>query len=179
MVPILRGRLDEKFARGAENQALLVETVTGIQTVKAGALEPHLARRWDDQLAAYVSASFKTSTLASSAHEGVDLIGKLVSAATLWYGAHLVMDNELTRRPVRRLQHVRPARGAADHAHGADVDRLPADRHLDGAAGRHPEHAHRSAADERRAAAAAQGPRAVRQRDLPLPARSAARAAAA
>ena len=38
--PVLRGRLNEKFARGAENQALLVETVTGIQTVKATALEP-------------------------------------------------------------------------------------------------------------------------------------------
>lgn len=96
VVPILRARLDVKFARGAENQAMLVETVTGIQTVKATALEPAFARRWDNQLAAYVSASFKTQNLASVAHEGVNLIGKLVNAATLWYGAHLVMDNELT-----------------------------------------------------------------------------------
>jgi subfamily B ATP-binding cassette protein HlyB/CyaB len=53
IMPILRTRLDEKFARGAENQALLVETVSGIQTVKASALEPSVAKRWDDQLAAY------------------------------------------------------------------------------------------------------------------------------
>lgn len=96
VVPVLRRRLDEKFARGAENQALLVESITGVQTVKAGALEPQLARRWDQQLAGYVSASFRTGTLASWAHEGVNLTGKLVNAATLWYGAHLVMDNELT-----------------------------------------------------------------------------------
>ena len=96
VVPILRQRLDVKFARGAENQAMLVETVTGIQTVKATALEPSFAKRWDNQLAAYVSASFKTQNLASVAHEGVNLIGKLVNAATLWYGAHLVMDNQLT-----------------------------------------------------------------------------------
>ncbi len=96
LVPVLRARLNEKFARGAENQALLVETVTGIQTVKASALEPQVARRWDDQLAAYVSASFKTGTLASYGHEGINLIGKLVGAATLWYGARLVMDQELT-----------------------------------------------------------------------------------
>lgn len=96
VVPALRRRLDEKFARGAENQAMLVETVTGIQTVKATALEPVFGRRWDNQLAAYVSASFSTQNLASLAHEGVNLIGKLVSAATLWYGARLVMDNELT-----------------------------------------------------------------------------------
>ncbi|NHZ65667.1 type I secretion system permease/ATPase [Massilia genomosp. 1] len=96
VVPMLRERLDAKFARGAENQAMLVETVTAIQTVKASALEPAFGKRWDAQLAAYVSAGFKTQNLASVAHEGVNLIGKLVNAATLWYGAHLVMDNALT-----------------------------------------------------------------------------------
>ncbi|MDQ1833424.1 type I secretion system permease/ATPase [Massilia scottii] len=96
VVPMLRERLDAKFARGAENQAMLVETVTAIQTVKASALEPAFGKRWDAQLAAYVAAGFKTQNLASVAHEGVNLIGKLVNAATLWYGAHLVMDNELS-----------------------------------------------------------------------------------
>jgi subfamily B ATP-binding cassette protein HlyB/CyaB len=96
IVPVLRGRLNEKFARSAENQSLLVETVTGIQTVKASALEPQMARRWDTQLAAYVSASFKTQTLAQYGNEGINLIGKLVNAATLWYGAHLVMEGQLT-----------------------------------------------------------------------------------
>jgi subfamily B ATP-binding cassette protein HlyB/CyaB len=96
VVPLLRARLDEQFARGAENQSMLVETVTGIQTVKATALEPSFAKRWDGQLASYVSASFKTQNLASVAHESVNLVGKLVNAATLWYGAHLVMENQLT-----------------------------------------------------------------------------------
>ena len=96
VVPVLRGRLNEKFARGAENQSLLVETITGIQTVKANALEPAMARRWDNQLAGYVSASFKTQNLATWAHEGINLIGKLVNAATLWYGARLVMGHELS-----------------------------------------------------------------------------------
>jgi subfamily B ATP-binding cassette protein HlyB/CyaB len=96
LVPILRARLNEKFARGAENQALLVEAVTGIQTVKASALEPAMSRRWDNQLAAYVSASFRTQTLASYGHEGINVIGKLAGAAMLWYGARLVMEQQLT-----------------------------------------------------------------------------------
>ena len=96
VVPLLRHRLDEKFARGAANQALLVEAITGIQTIKASALEPQLGKRWDEQLAAYVSASFRTQTLATLAHEGVALTAKLIGAVTLWYGAHLVMDNVLT-----------------------------------------------------------------------------------
>ncbi|GAA4358499.1 type I secretion system permease/ATPase [Variovorax defluvii] len=96
VVPLLRRRLDEKFARGAENQAMLVETVGAIQTVKAGALEPAFGRRWDHQSAAYVCASFRVQNLAIWAHEGVHLISKLVGAATLWWGARLVMNNELT-----------------------------------------------------------------------------------
>jgi len=96
VVPLLRRRLDEKFARNAENHAMLVESITGVQTVKAGALEAAFARKWDAQLASYLSASFRTQSLANAAHEAVNLIGKLVNAATLWYGAHLVMDGALT-----------------------------------------------------------------------------------
>ena len=96
VVPILRSRLNEKFARGAENQALLVEAVSAIQTVKASALEPALARRWDGQLAAYVAASFRTHTLASYGHEGVNVVGKLVGAVMLWAGARLVIEQQLS-----------------------------------------------------------------------------------
>jgi ATP-binding cassette, subfamily B, bacterial HlyB/CyaB len=96
VVPILRARLEEKFSRGAENQALLVESIAGAQTVKAGALEPIFARKWDQQLAGYVSASFRTQNLATAAHETVNLVGKLVSAAVLWFGAHAVMQGDLT-----------------------------------------------------------------------------------
>ncbi|MBT9595262.1 MAG: type I secretion system permease/ATPase [Vitreoscilla sp.] len=96
LVPVLRHRLDEKFARGAENQALLVETVTAVQTVKAGALEPQMARRWDDQLAAYVSASVRAGNVASLGHEAVQLTSKLANAALLWFGAHQVMEGALT-----------------------------------------------------------------------------------
>ncbi len=96
VVPVLRARLEEKFSRGAENQALLVESITGAQTVKAGALEPIFARRWDQQLAGYVAASFRTQNLATAAHETANLVGKLASAAVLWFGAHAVMEGELT-----------------------------------------------------------------------------------
>ncbi|MBR7206949.1 type I secretion system permease/ATPase, partial [Pseudomonas aeruginosa] len=38
--PLFRARLDEKFNRGSENQAFLVESVTGVETLKAMAVEP-------------------------------------------------------------------------------------------------------------------------------------------
>ncbi len=40
LTPIFRERLNERFKRGAENQAFLVETVSGVETVKSMALEP-------------------------------------------------------------------------------------------------------------------------------------------
>ncbi len=96
ITPVLRGRLNEKFARGAENQAFLVETISGMDTVKAMAVEPHTTRQWDKQLAGYVSASFKTTTLSTLANSGVTLISKLVTVATLWFGARAVIDADLT-----------------------------------------------------------------------------------
>ena len=43
ITPVLRRRLQEKFSRGAENQAFLVETVNGVLTVKAHAVEPQMS----------------------------------------------------------------------------------------------------------------------------------------
>jgi subfamily B ATP-binding cassette protein HlyB/CyaB len=96
IVPVLRQRLDEKFARGADNQSFLVETVSGIETVKALAVEPQFIRRWDQQLASYVSAGFRVSSLANLGQQGVQLIGKLVTVSTLWLGAQLVIDAKLS-----------------------------------------------------------------------------------
>jgi len=94
--PVLRERLNEKFNRSAENQSFLVETISGIDTVKAMAVEPQWTRKWDNQLAAYVSAGFKTATIGMFANGGITLISKFVTVATLYFGAKLVMNGDLT-----------------------------------------------------------------------------------
>ncbi|MGL5633377.1 MAG: type I secretion system permease/ATPase [Azovibrio sp.] len=96
ITPMLRARLHEKFNRGAENQAFLVESISGVDTLKSMAVEPQMTRRWDNQLAAYVAASFRAATLSTFAHESVNLVGKLVTVGTLWLGAHLVINGDLT-----------------------------------------------------------------------------------
>lgn len=94
--PILRHRLDDKFAKNANNQAFLVESVTAVNTIKALAIEPVMVQRWDKQLASYVAASFKTTHLATIGQSGIQLIQKLVVVASLWLGAHLVIAGQLT-----------------------------------------------------------------------------------
>ncbi|MCP3446168.1 type I secretion system permease/ATPase [Bradyrhizobium sp. CCGUVB14] len=96
VTPIFRRRLDRKFDRGAENQAFLVESVSAIHTLKAMAIEPQTQRRWEEQLAAYVGASFDVLSLGNWASQLVQLISKLVTALTLYFGAHLVIAGEMT-----------------------------------------------------------------------------------
>jgi len=85
--PFFRRRLDEKFQRGAENQAFLVESITGVETLKAMAVEPQMQRRWDEQLAAYVAASFRVLSLGNVASQAIQLVSKLVTVAILFFGA--------------------------------------------------------------------------------------------
>jgi ATP-binding cassette, subfamily B, bacterial HlyB/CyaB len=94
--PLFRRRLDEKFRRGAANQAFLVEAVTGIQTLKALAVEPQMNRRWEEQLAAYVSASFRVVSLGNVTTQVVQLVNQLVTVAILFFGAKLVVEGSLT-----------------------------------------------------------------------------------
>ncbi|TQF37410.1 peptidase C39 [Bradyrhizobium sp. UNPF46] len=96
VAPIFRERLDKKFDRGAENQAFLVESVSAIQTLKAMAIEPQMQRRWEEQLAGYVSASFDVLSLGNWASQSVQFISKLVTALTLYFGAHLVIEGNLS-----------------------------------------------------------------------------------
>jgi len=94
--PLFRARLDEKFKRGAENQAFLVESVTGVETLKAMAVEPQMQRRWEEQLAAYVAASFRVLQLGNTASQSVQLVSKIITAAVLYFGAKLVIGGDLT-----------------------------------------------------------------------------------
>jgi len=96
VTPLFRRRLDEKFRRGAENQAFLVESVTGIETLKAMAVEPQMQRRWEEQLAGYVSASFRVTSLGNVASQLVQFISKVATAGILYFGARLVIGGTLS-----------------------------------------------------------------------------------
>lgn len=94
--PALRRRIQEKFRRGAENQSFLVEAVSGIETVKAMAVEPQMQRRWEEQLAAYVRSAFRTTTLGVVASQSAQLVSRGATLAILYFGARLVMQEKLS-----------------------------------------------------------------------------------
>ena len=96
ITPTIRARLHEKFNRGAENQSFLVEAISGIQTVKALAVEPPLIRKWEEQLAGYVRASFRATSLITVAGQIAGCIQKITTVAVLWVGAYRVIDGDLS-----------------------------------------------------------------------------------
>jgi len=96
VAPALRRRLDEKFARGAENQSFLVETVTGVETLKAMAVEPQMQARWERQIAGYVKTGFQAAMLANWGRQAIELVQKLSTVALLYFGAKLVIEGKLT-----------------------------------------------------------------------------------
>lgn len=96
VTPLLRRRLEDRFALGAENQAFLVETVTAMETLKSQAVEPFWQREWERRLADYVHAAFHSGQLAGATNQFVSFASKLLTAGLLWFGARLVIDGELT-----------------------------------------------------------------------------------
>jgi ATP-binding cassette, subfamily B, bacterial HlyB/CyaB len=94
--PILRERINERFNTGAASQQFLVESVFGIQTLKAAAVEPMLRNEWEDRLAAYVKTSFQAVMLSNLGQNAIQYVNKATTAAVLFFGAKAVIDGDLT-----------------------------------------------------------------------------------
>ncbi|QUM71320.1 type I secretion system permease/ATPase [Sphingopyxis granuli] len=94
--PALRAKLEEKFQRGAENQAFLVESVTGIGTLKAMAVEPQMRDRWEKLFAGYTNTGFDVAKLANWGSHLIQLVSKLTTVAILYFGAKAVIAGDLT-----------------------------------------------------------------------------------
>jgi subfamily B ATP-binding cassette protein HlyB/CyaB len=96
ITPLLRKKLEDKFALDAENQAYLVETVTSMETLKSHAVEPQWQREWEKRLASYVHTAFEGGHLGNATNQFIAMASKVLTVALLWLGARLVIDGDLT-----------------------------------------------------------------------------------
>ncbi|OGI23251.1 MAG: peptidase C39 [Candidatus Melainabacteria bacterium RIFOXYA12_FULL_32_12] len=96
VTPELRNRLNNKFQMGAQSNSYLVESVTGVQTVKSLAIEGSMQRKWEDYLGNYVNSSFKLSLMGTFAGAISGLFQKMMTITILYIGVKLVIDNKLT-----------------------------------------------------------------------------------
>jgi ATP-binding cassette, subfamily B, bacterial HlyB/CyaB len=94
--PTLREQLEEKFRRGAESQSFLVETVTGIGTLKAMAVEPQMRDRWEKLFSGYTQIGFDVAKLANWGSHLIQLVSKVTTVAILYFGAKAVIAGDLS-----------------------------------------------------------------------------------
>lgn len=96
ITPELRARLEEKFQMGAHSNSYLVEAVTGVQTVKALAIEGSMIKKWEDKLAKYIKSSFNLAIMGNFTGAICGFLQKAMTIAILYIGVMLVIENKLT-----------------------------------------------------------------------------------
>ena len=96
ITPELRLRLEEKFQMGAHSNSYLVESVTGVQTVKSLAIEGSMFRKWEEKLGQYLKSSFNLAIMGNFTGSICGFLQKAMTIAILYVGVMLVIDNRLT-----------------------------------------------------------------------------------
>lgn len=96
VTPELRERLNNKFLMGAQSNSYLVESVTGVQTVKSLSIEGTMQKKWEEYLGKYVRSGFNLSIMSSAAGSLSNFFQKIMTISILWLGVILVIKNHMT-----------------------------------------------------------------------------------
>ena len=91
-----RRRLHELYMAEGERQAILVETIGGMQTVKGLALEPRQRRLWDSIAANAVARNFDVGKISLVARAVSQTLEKLMIVAVVGGGALIVFSGGMT-----------------------------------------------------------------------------------
>ncbi|MBW4509377.1 MAG: peptidase domain-containing ABC transporter [Scytonematopsis contorta HA4267-MV1] len=86
----------EIFNAGAEENSYLIQSLTGIRTVRSLAIEQTVRWRWEELLNKLVKKSFSAQIIGNRLSIISGVIETFVNTALLWFGAMLVIQGELT-----------------------------------------------------------------------------------
>lgn len=95
IVPFKR-RLNALYEAEGSRQAMLVETINGMATVKAMAIEPLLRKQWENKVAKAVSMQFRVGKISITAKSITQFLERLMTVILIWMGAEQVFDGTLT-----------------------------------------------------------------------------------
>ena len=96
IAPIYKRMINSKFLIESENRSFIIETITGIRTVKSGSVEGTFLRRYEEMLARLVNASLSVVNVANVANSIGTFLHSIFNLAILWVGAYYVMEGDLT-----------------------------------------------------------------------------------
>ena len=96
LLPTYKRQLDALNTAEGKRQALLVETIHGMRTVKALAIEPMQRRVWDQLSAEAITRHFHVGKTGITGNAFTELIGKLMPVTIIVVGAQGVFDQTMT-----------------------------------------------------------------------------------
>ena len=96
VAPIIKRQLRLAAEANASANALMVESLTGIQTVKAQHAETNLRWRWQQRYARFISSNFRTALIGATSGSIGSFFNEIGGLAVLWVGAYLVLEGQLT-----------------------------------------------------------------------------------
>ncbi|NEO23439.1 peptidase domain-containing ABC transporter [Moorena sp. SIO4A5] len=94
--PFLRRISREIFDALVNQESYLIETLTGINTVKSMAVEQTVRWHWEELLNKSIKTSFSGQIISNQLQIFSNTIETVATTALLWYGAWLVIQNQLT-----------------------------------------------------------------------------------
>jgi ATP-binding cassette subfamily B protein len=96
MVPIYQRRLNDLYRAEGDRQSMMVETIHGMRTVKALAIEPAQRRLWDQRSAQSINMHFRVGKISITGNAITDFLGKLLPVVIIIVGAQEVFDQALS-----------------------------------------------------------------------------------
>jgi ATP-binding cassette subfamily B protein len=96
LLPTYRRQLDQVNMAEGKRQALLVETIHGMRTVKALAIEPMQRRSWDQLSAESIGRHFRVGKTSITGVAITDFIGKMMPITIIVIGAQNIFDQTMT-----------------------------------------------------------------------------------
>ena len=94
--PFLQRVSREIFGAYTEETGYLIQSLTGIRTVKSMAVEQTVRWHWEELFGKSVKKSFSGQVIGNTLQTFSLTIETVVTTALLWFGAWLVIQNELT-----------------------------------------------------------------------------------
>tara|TARA_B100002051_G_C16665139_1_gene601327 strand:- start:95 stop:1309 length:1215 start_codon:yes stop_codon:yes gene_type:complete len=96
IAPLYRRLIRSQAQYAARTQSHLIETLSGIQTVKAQHFELNSRWRWQERYSGQIAEGFKSVVLGSSVSEIGNFLNQLSSLLIIWVGVYLVVKGELS-----------------------------------------------------------------------------------
>tara|TARA_Y100001968_G_C19449516_1_gene767570 strand:+ start:878 stop:3832 length:2955 start_codon:yes stop_codon:yes gene_type:complete len=94
--PIIKKQLRNKAIASAHVNSHLVETLSGMETIKGQGMEIHSEWRWEKFYERQIKEGFRNTIVSTSAGAASNFLQQVSGLIVIWVGATLVLDGQMT-----------------------------------------------------------------------------------